>query len=219
MSNISSNIKFNYQIVAADFLASLETYNQFSWEVLRQAAFVGRSNVGKSSLINALCQRKGLARTSKTPGRTQALNFFKLHIKEESSEGHARSHHVYFVDLPGYGYAQVSKVERAKWPLMVESYMSGTVGISLMVLLIDCRREPREEEQYLAKRAGKNNLVIVLTKCDKLSSSQLAKSKQQVSKKLGLSLSNIFACSLLKGKGLGMLELRETLIDRILKLV
>jgi GTP-binding protein len=132
---------------------------------LPEIAFLGRSNVGKSSLINSLLLRKGLARTSNTPGRTQCINFFLIN---ES---------IYFVDLPGYGYAKVSKTMRADWGKMAEEYLSGRQELALCVQLVDSRHAPTELDLQLNAWLVHHNKphVVVATKSDKLSNNELRK--------------------------------------------
>lgn len=130
-----------------------------------EVAFLGRSNVGKSSLINSLLMRKGLARTSNTPGRTQSINYFLINDA------------FYFVDLPGYGYAKVSKAMRADWGKLAEQYLSKPSGLALCVQLIDSRHNPTgldlQLNEWLSEYAKPS--VIVATKADKLSRNQLQK--------------------------------------------
>ena len=130
-----------------------------------EVAFVGRSNVGKSSLINAITGVPGLARTSSTPGRTRLLNWFEV----EPPHGPTLA----FVDLPGFGYARVPQAERATWRPLIESYLSGRSVLRAVVLLIDARRGPELDETELhAWLAGQGVTVIpVVTKADKLSKS------------------------------------------------
>jgi GTP-binding protein len=128
-----------------------------------EVAFLGRSNVGKSSLINSLLQRKGLAKTSNTPGRTQAINYFEVNEQ------------FYFVDLPGYGYAKVSKAMRQDWGKMAENYLSGSESLVLNIQLIDSRHGPTQLDLQLyewLRENGKRNLVVA-TKADKISRNEL----------------------------------------------
>lgn len=128
-----------------------------------EIAFLGRSNVGKSSLINSLLQRKGLAKTSNTPGRTQAINYFEVN---ES---------FYFVDLPGYGYAKVSKTMRQDWGKMAESYLSGSDSLVLNIQLIDSRHGPTPLDLQLFEWLRDNDKpnLVVATKADKISRNEL----------------------------------------------
>ncbi|MDR2056003.1 MAG: ribosome biogenesis GTP-binding protein YihA/YsxC [Desulfovibrio sp.] len=123
-----------------------------------QIALAGRSNVGKSSLINALAGRKRLARVSATPGKTRSINFFR-----------AMPWNFYLVDLPGYGYARASHRERAAWAKLLEVYLSGAKNLRALVLLLDCRLPPQKSDVELANFAGalRCSLLPVLTKADK----------------------------------------------------
>src|SRR3982751_5486791 len=125
------------KVTSADFVKS--AFERAHWidDELSQVAFLGRSNVGKSSLINSLLLRKGLARTSNTPGRTQSINFFLINEA------------FYFADLPGYGYAKVSKAMRADWGSMAEEYLSGERQLGLCVQLIDMRHKPTALDMQL----------------------------------------------------------------------
>src|SRR3954453_16755447 len=118
------------KITSAEFIKSAFSEQHWTTDGLPEVAFLGRSNVGKSSLINSLLLRKGLARTSNTPGRTQSINFFLVN-KE-----------FYFVDLPGYGYAKVSKSMRSDWGRMAEEYLSARETLTPCVQLVDSRHEP-----------------------------------------------------------------------------
>lgn len=131
-----------------------------------EIAFLGRSNVGKSSLINSLLLRKGLAKTSNTPGRTQAINYFEVN---ES---------FYFVDLPGYGYARVSKTMRQEWGKMAESYLSGSETLVLNIQLIDSRHGPTPLDLQLFEWLRENDKpnLVVATKADKISRNELTAS-------------------------------------------
>lgn len=130
-----------------------------------EIAFAGKSNVGKSSLINALMNRKSYARTSAQPGKTQTINFYN--INEE----------LYFVDLPGYGYAKVSKEEKAKWGKMVERYLKRSKTLQAVFLLIDIRHEPSENDRQMYEWILSNGFhpIIIATKADKIKRSQLQK--------------------------------------------
>ena len=177
------------KIVSAEFVKS--AFNREHWIDDRkpEIAFVGRSNVGKSSLINSLLQRKGLARTSNTPGRTQSINYFLINDD------------FYFVDLPGYGYAKVSKAMRSDWGKMAEEYLSDRGQLVLCIQLIDARHEPTRLDLQLNEWLnfhGKPHIVVA-TKADKLSKTQLAKQISAI--RLSLSDSHIETYSSEKGTG------------------
>lgn len=130
-----------------------------------EIAFAGKSNVGKSSLINALMNRKSLARTSGEPGKTQTINYYKV------------NDNLYFVDLPGYGYAKVSQSLREKWGKMIENYLNTSSQIKAVFLLIDIRHKPSENDKIMFDWIVYNGFspIIIATKSDKIKRSQLLK--------------------------------------------
>ena len=142
----------------AEFTISAVSSAQYPAGDLPEIALSGRSNVGKSSFINKLIQRKSLARTSSKPGKTQTLNFY--HINEL----------FYFVDVPGYGYAKVSKKEREKWGKMIEEYITTRQSLRLVLILVDFRHEPSQEDVQMREFLEYYNIPyrIVMTKCDKI---------------------------------------------------
>ena len=133
--------------------------------VLPEFAFAGRSNVGKSSLINGLLNRKALARTSSQPGKTQTINFYNIN-KE-----------LLFVDLPGYGYAKVSQEIKAKWGKMIEKYLNSSKQLNLVFLLVDIRHEPNANDKQMFDWILESGYypIIIATKVDKIKRSQIAK--------------------------------------------
>lgn len=141
---------------------------------LPEVAFAGKSNVGKSSLINALMNRKSYARISAQPGKTQTINYYNI------------NHDLYFVDLPGYGYAQVSVEIRAKWGKMVERYLHTSKQLRLVFLLIDIRHEPSENDCIMYDWIVKNGYepVIIATKLDKIKRSQIQKNLKIIRQKI-----------------------------------
>ncbi len=145
------------------------------WEI-PEISFLGRSNVGKSSLINRLIGRKNLARTSSTPGKTRGLYFYLLNEK------------ICFVDLPGYGYAKVSRAERQRWAPIIEEYLETRGNLYGCVHLIDCRHDPTGDDRLMADwlRAHSIPRVTVATKADKLSRGALARQIQVIRSGLGL---------------------------------
>lgn len=177
------------KITAAEFTKS--AFNRAHWTTdgLPEIAFLGRSNVGKSSLLNSLLQRKGLARTSNTPGRTQSINYF---LVNES---------FYFVDLPGYGYARVSKTMRADWGEMAAEYLKERRELALSIHLVDARHAPtaldRQLHEWLFFHHKKH--LVVATKSDKLSSNGLRKSMREI--EAALPESEVLAYSSAKGHG------------------
>jgi GTP-binding protein len=166
------------KIPKAQFIKSATASSHYPAVNLPEIAFAGRSNVGKSSLINTLVGQKGLARTSNTPGRTRLINFYD--INETWC----------FVDLPGYGYARVSEEERRAWGPMVETYLQERRTLRLVLLILDIRREPGEHDltfrAWLVERGFP--FRFVLTKSDKLSRMQLLARKGEIARMLGLPL-------------------------------
>ncbi len=142
-----------------------------------EIAFAGKSNVGKSSLINALMNRKSYARTSSEPGKTQTINFYNINDM------------LYFVDLPGYGYAKVSKTEKQKWGVMIEKYLRTSAQLKCVFLLVDIRHEPSQNDCDMYEWIKYNGYspVIIATKLDKIKKSQLQKNIKIIRQKLGLS--------------------------------
>ena len=166
----------NYHIAEAKFVTSAVRPTQFPGPDRPEIAFAGRSNVGKSSLLNRLLKRRKLARTGNTPGRTQTLNFFDVNGE------------LYFVDLPGFGYAKVPLLVRAGWGPMVEGYLTAPRDLRALVLLVDIRRDPGVEEvDFLAwlDRQGLGYLVIV-TKADKVSRGKRAARAAAIGRDLNL---------------------------------
>lgn len=162
------------RISSATFVRSVADAKQLPRDGLPQIAFSGRSNVGKSSLINALLNRRKLALTSSTPGKTRLLNFYLIN---ES---------FYFVDLPGYGFAKVSHTEREAWRTLVESYLANNTALAGVVALIDSRIGPTELDLQLLEWLLNLHLpaIVVATKADKLSRQQQIEQKRAIEKKL-----------------------------------
>ena len=149
---------------------------QYPKEGLPEIALVGRSNVGKSSATNALLNRRNFARTSQTPGKTRTINFYKI------------NNEFYFVDLPGYGYAKVSKSEKDKWGVIMERYLQDREELCAIFLLVDIRHEPTNDDVMMyewIKYFG-YNCVVIATKADKISRGQYQKHISIIRKKLQL---------------------------------
>jgi GTP-binding protein len=165
---------------AARFVVSASAPAEFPPEGLPEVAFAGRSNVGKSSLINALVGKEGLARTSRTPGRTQLLNWFEV-------EGPAGGK-LAFVDLPGYGYAKVPVAMQASWQGLIEAYLGGREVLRAVVLLVDVRRGAEQEEEDLAAWLAEKNVpvIAVVTKIDKVAKNKREPVLAAVKRGLGL---------------------------------
>jgi GTP-binding protein len=177
------------KVTSAEFIKSAFNESHWTTDGLPEISFLGRSNVGKSSLINSLLSRKGLARTSNTPGRTQSINFFLINDS------------FYFADLPGYGYARVSKAMRQDWGKMAEEYLAKRRELVLSIQLIDSRHLPTQLDRQLHEWLlfHQKNHIVVATKADKLSNNQLKKSFEEINR--ALPESRIIAYSAVTGKG------------------
>lgn len=164
--------KGTWDIIRSKYVASAVRADQYPKATMLEAAFIGRSNVGKSSLINSLCRRNGLARVSATPGKTQTINFYELEAKR-NSEGLDERAKFYLVDLPGYGFARTNHNNKEQWSGFISKYLSESDNLGLVCQLIDIRHKPMESdlECYHWLKGCGLNVQIVLTKSDKLSKS------------------------------------------------
>lgn len=191
----------NYSIVELE--ASYGLPNQIPRSTLPEIVFSGRSNVGKSSLINKMLNRKSLARVSARPGKTGTINFYNI------------DNAVKFVDLPGYGYAKVSDAEKIRWSKLVEGYFNSNRKISLVVQIIDMRHLPTKDDlnmiSYLAQR--RFNFIVVLTKSDKLNKCQRLKSLLALEKVFEKNIKTLTFSSL-TGEGVEDLKL---IIESVIK--
>jgi len=147
---------------------------QYPYSDVPEVAFVGRSNVGKSSMINTLLNRKGLARVGAEPGKTRVINFFNVDNK------------LYFVDLPGYGYANVSKKEQQNWKIMIETYLRTRKQLELIMMIVDVRHLPTENDKIMHLWLRESNIpyIIAATKTDKISKSQVNRNINDIKKAL-----------------------------------
>lgn len=172
---------------------------------LPEIAFAGRSNVGKSSLLNRLIQRKKFARVSNTPGRTREINFFKVNGA------------FVLVDLPGYGYARISKEKRAEWKPLIEGYLRGSPQLRGIVQLLDVRHDPTNDDRQMLDFLSDLGVptIVVLTKVDKLSTRQAARRVEELSATLGLDSSQVIGFSAVTGRGRNELaEAIESLLEQ-----
>ena len=184
--------KENWDIIRSKYVASAVRADQYPPTRMIEAAFIGRSNVGKSSLINSLCRRNGLARVSATPGKTQTINFYELEAKR-TDEGLDERAKFYLVDLPGYGFAKTNRNNKEQWSGFISKYLSGSDNLGLVCQLIDIRHKPMESDlecyQWL-KDCGLR-VQIVLTKSDKLSKNAAMSQKALFKREMGLSEDDI----------------------------
>ena len=168
-------------ILSAEFLKSCETPDQFPAERLPEIAFVGRSNVGKSSLINSLLRRRGLAKVSGTPGKTRCINYFRV------TTGDPRFRAFYVVDLPGYGYAKVSKSVQAQWGPMIQCYLTSREQLCGVVMLVDARGlETHDMSTHAWLQDIGRPSVVVSTKADKLGQRERRASSEGIHEALQL---------------------------------
>lgn len=190
------------KILSAEFITSATKPDQYPPVKYPEMAFAGRSNVGKSSLINTLVNRKRLVKTSSTPGRTQLINFFDINNR------------ITFVDLPGYGYAKVPTAVRKKWGPMIETYLSSRRSLKGVVVIMDIRRIPRQEEHNLIAWLEHYSIarILVLTKTDKLSKTSQDKQRAAVARSLDVDSIELIMFSTKSRKG------REDVWDAIVSL-
>ncbi len=164
------------KILSAEFIISAAAPKQFPTDNKPQIAFVGRSNVGKSSIINSLLHRKSLVKTSVTPGKTQLINFFLI------------NEYFYFVDLPGYGYARVPQAVTDAWAPMIEGYLKDAPALAAVVVLLDSRRTPDERDMRLIAWLRQYDIPVVyaLTKIDKLNRQETDQARRDIGSMLGI---------------------------------
>lgn len=189
------------EIKSAKFLKSVNDKSQFYNDDTIEIAFVGRSNVGKSSLLNCLTKCSNLAKTSKTPGRTRMINYFLI------------NNNLRFVDLPGYGYHQAGKALQDNWASLMEDYLTQSKNLRLVILLLDIRHEPTNLDLIMLKflYAHQIPFIVVATKTDKIAKSKINNNLVSLAKKIKISAGNIFPHSILDTKS------RENILNYIEK--
>jgi len=193
-------------IKTAEFVTSVASADKLGQWTLPQFAFVGRSNVGKSTLLNALVNRNKLAKTGSTPGRTRLINIFDINKK------------FYFVDLPGYGYAKASKEEQATWQKLIGTYLQNTEHLKMVFVLVDCRHTPAEKDKLMLQYLYSYQIpfCVVATKTDKLSRLEVRRSQSMVANELGLGVENVITVSAEKKENLQKLwEIIEQKLEDI----
>lgn len=173
------------EIKSAEFVTSSVDVKKMSGSGKSEIAFVGRSNVGKSSLINMLTKKNKLCKTSATPGRTRLINYFLI------------NDNTYFVDLPGYGFAKASKQEIDGWQSMIEPYLVENENLKCVCMLVDSRIEPTQQDKQMLKFLNYYRIpfIIIATKCDKFGKSQVKPQLQKIANSLGVGKDNVFASS------------------------
>ena len=190
------------KIVDASFVAAADDARDLPAPVFAEIAFAGKSNVGKSSLINALVARRGLARTSSTPGRTRTLVLLRLELASGTLD---------LVDLPGYGYAKVSKAERRSWGPMIERFLESRAGLRAVVLIVDVRRGIEDDDVQLLEFLADRGIgaVVVATKLDKLVRSKVEPALKTLRERAGVRVLGFSAET-----GEGRQELLQALMQR-----
>ena len=187
------------KIKKAVLLKSIGNISQYTPSSIPEIAMVGRSNVGKSSLINFICNNRKLARVAQTPGKTKLVNMF--HINDS----------FYLVDLPGYGYAEAAKGKIKAWSALIDSYLESTESLKEIFHLIDSRHLPTEDDKQMVRYMIHYNIPFchIATKCDKLSRAQLNKNIREIAAALGVPPTSIIPVSSEKNIGI------DALLDRI----
>ncbi len=187
----------------SDYAASYGTFKQLPPSTKAEIAFAGRSNVGKSSLLNKILNRKGLARVSSVPGKTVTINFYNVDD-------------IYFTDLPGYGYAKVSDNEKKRWADLMEGYFASGRNIKLVVVLTDMRRSITKDDVNMIEYLAHNNFnfAVVMTKSDKLNKTEYAKRLEEIKTELeGFNPVAVIPFSSLNGDGRD--ELRKVIDESV----
>lgn len=196
----------DYIVKSAEFVTSAVKHTQYPEALYPEAAFAGRSNVGKSSLINTLVNRKRLVKTSSTPGRTQLINFFRVNDS------------LSLVDLPGYGYAKVPAAVKRTWGPMIETYLKGRETLKAVVLILDIRRIPGLEEQNFIDwlKLYQRMSILVLTKADKLSKTARKRQRRAIGTALDVDESALilFSAKTRLGKSQVWSALEKALFDQ-----
>jgi len=190
------------KILSAEFVTSAVGPKQFPIDRKPQVAFAGRSNVGKSSIINSILNRKGLVKTSATPGKTQLINFFLINGQ------------FYCVDLPGYGYAKAPRAVTDAWAPMIEGYLKGAPQLRTVVMLLDIRREPDDRDRRLIAWLRHYDIpaLFILTKADKVNRQDAVAAQREIARQLDLAMPPLLTSA---QSGQGIAELRAA-VARVL---
>lgn len=188
---MEADMEEKWQVTQAEFLRSTMNATHWPEALLPAVAFAGRSNVGKSSLMNRLMNRKRLARTSSTPGCTQEVNFFLINEQ------------YYFIDLPGYGYAKVPQATRSKWGPMMQEFFKKYPELRLVVMLLDIRRKPNEDDIQMVQwlQTNEHPYLFAVTKCDKVGRNERQKQLSAFCKAMNAPRDAVIPVSSLSGEG------------------
>ena len=211
-------MKEKITVTNSEYVISAVNPAQYPQIKLPEIVFIGRSNVGKSSLINSLTRRKNLARVSQTPGKTQTINFYKVNLKiVEHEEAEEERREFYLVDLPGYGYAKTSKSNRKLWSQFIEQYLLRSEQIRFVCQLIDIRHEPMESDINMFNWLVENNLPVLIaaTKSDKISKNAQNKQVSLIKKIFNIEELPVLPYSSIKNEGRS--ELLDTIADCLIK--
>jgi GTP-binding protein len=191
------------KIVSVDFLTSAAAAEGWPREPMEEVAFAGRSNVGKSSMINALCRRRKVARVSKAPGRTRLLNFFRVTLEDD--QGCRRQ--VRFCDLPGYGFAKASKAERREWQQMIEGYAQARERLCAVVCIVDANVGPTDDDLQVVpwfRQLGRQ-AIVAATKIDRIPKHRRIPRAREIEKELTLAPGEVVGVSSTEGINLDAL--------------
>jgi len=201
-------MKENVIITQGKYIASAVKKEQYPENKMKEIVFMGRSNVGKSSLINSLTRVRGLARVSRQPGKTQTINFYELGAKIDGQEDRKD---FYLVDLPGYGYAKTGQENRKRWAKFIDEYLVESEQLQFVCQLVDSRHEPMSSDIDMFRWLVEHEVpvLIIATKTDKLSKTALQKSIALIKKKFGIAEIDVLPYSSLKNEG------RSELLDVI----
>lgn len=199
-----------FRIIESQFITSAVKPADYPPSLLPEIAFSGKSNVGKSSLLNSLLKRKKIAKVSSTPGKTRLINFFEVSFKNDKTEENGKLN---FVDLPGYGYAKVSKTERENWKKMVLDYFRNRETLRGIIILIDIRHRADPKDKMMIEMLSENDFpfIIVATKSDKIPKTKIPKYLKALKKEL--EIGEMIAVSSLNKTGL------ENILNWIEKLI
>jgi GTP-binding protein len=198
------------KILDARFLTAAVSPEDYPKASVPEIAFIGRSNVGKSSMINALAGRRKLVRVSKTPGRTRTINFFEVDLEWDGVRERVR-----IVDLPGYGFARVSKSEKARWNEMIAKYLGQRESLKVVVNIVDAEVGPTTNDQGMLDHVAelKPRALVVATKGDRISKAKRKLRLQQIAKELGLTNDQVILFSAVEA--IGIEEVWEALLSTL----
>ena len=195
------------KVLSSEYVASIGATSQLPPELAGEVVFAGRSNSGKSSLLNAFCGRKGLARVGATPGKTRTINLYDLHFRA----GENTDEQVTLVDVPGYGFAKRSKSEIGAWHELLSDYFDDRKLIRFVVLVVDCRRNCEEEERWFLQKIERGKLIIAATKTDKLKKNEQRLVQAKMAKEFKIKPTQVFPLSMVP-KIVGVEPLRNYIL-------